>query len=351
MFYLFHGPNSLARDEEIAKMKARLGEPDIASLNTTLLDKTAQLKEMMAAADTMPFLSDKRLVIAQNFLAGLGAPKGKKVRGAVRGTGGVERVGEAERTPLQQLIEYLPTMSDTTRLIFAEDETLPPNHPLIELASNKDSGGHLKLFDLPDNPVRWIAERAKQKGGEVSPQAAQLLSTKINRGDKNDRDHFVTDSRTYLHKLDNELEKLVAYALGRRVESSDVELLVKDEDIADIFKFIDAISLRDGDGAFKFVRGVLTRGESPLVVLAHLARQTRLLIQAKENEDLSPDALAQHIGVHPFVAKKVSQQATRFSVTELESAHAAILDADVAIKTGKMDDVTALDVLVAAFCS
>lgn len=344
MFYIFHGPNSLARDEEIAKMKAKLGEPDIASLNTTVLDKSAQVKDVMSAADTMPFLSDKRLVIAQNLLSSLGAPKGRKGKAA-------KNEGDAERGPLQQLIEYLPSMSDTTRLIFAEDETLPPTHPLIDLAGQKDSGGHLKLFDLPDNPVRWISERAKQKGGEMSPQAAQLLSTKINRGDKNDRDHFVSDSRTYLHKLDNELEKLVAYAWGRKVESGDVELLVKDEDFADIFKFIDAISLRDGDGAFKFVRGVLVRGESPLVVIAHLARQTRLLIQAKENEDLAPDALAQHIGVHPFVAKKVSQQAQRFSMSELISAHAAILDADVAIKTGKMDDVTALDVLVAAFCS
>jgi len=344
MFYIFHGPNSLARDEEIAKMKAKLGEPDIASLNTTVLDKSAQVKDLMSAADTMPFLSDKRLVIAQNLLGSLGAPKGRKGKAA-------KSEGDTERGPLQQLIGYLPSMSDTTRLIFAEDETLPPTHPLIDLAGQKDSGGHLKLFDLPENPVRWISERAKQKGGEMSPQAAQLLSTKINRGDKNDRDHFVSDSRTYLHKLDNELEKLVAYAWGRKVESSDVELLVKDEDFADIFKFIDAISLRDGDGAFKFVRGVLVRGESPLVVISHLARQTRLLIQAKENEDLAPDALAQHIGVHPFVAKKVSQQAQRFSMSELISAHAVILDADVAIKTGKMDDVTALDVLVAAFCS
>jgi len=344
MFYIFHGPNSLARDEEIAKMKAKLGEPDIASLNTTVLDKSAQVKDLMSAADTMPFLSDKRLVIAQNLLGSLGAPKGRKGKAA-------KSEGDTERGPLQQLIGYLPSMSDTTRLIFAEDETLPPTHPLIDLAGQKDSGGHLKLFDLPENPVRWISERAKQKGGEMSPQAAQLLSTKINRGDKNDRDHFVSDSRTYLHKLDNELEKLVAYAWGRKVESSDVELLVKDEDFADIFKFIDAISLRDGDGAFKFVRGVLVRGESPLVVISHLARQTRLLIQAKENEDLAPDALAQHIGVHPFVAKKVSQQAQRFSMSEVISAHAVILDADVAIKTGKMDDVTALDVLVAAFCS
>jgi DNA polymerase-3 subunit delta len=50
------------------------------------------------------------------------------------------------------------------------------------------------------------------------------------------------------------------------------------------------------------------------------------------------------------VAKKVSQQAERFSLHELEGAHAALLDADIAIKTGAMDENTALDLVVAALC-
>jgi DNA polymerase-3 subunit delta len=275
-----------------------------------------------------------------NWLSEWGKGKSKKAKG---------KTEEADDATAQ-LLNYLTSTSETTRLVFAEDDTLAETHAVMKLAQDKTSGGHVKLFDLPDNPVRWITERAKAKGSEMSPQAAALLSTKINRGDKNDRDHFVSDSRTYLYKLDNELEKLAAYAMGRRIESSDVDLLVKDEDIADIFKFIDAISLRNGEEAFRFVRGVLVRGESPLVVLSHLARQTRLLIQAKENEHLSGDAFAQLIGVHAFVGKKAMQQAGRFNLVELISAHEAILNTDIAIKTGQMDDVTALDVLVAAFC-
>jgi DNA polymerase-3 subunit delta len=241
-------------------------------------------------------------------------------------------------------------MPDTTRLVFAEDATLAETHPLIKMAAGDGSNGHVKLFGLPADPVRWITERAKHKGGDISPEAARLLSTKINRGSSNDRDHFDTDSRTYLFKLDNELEKLVSYALGRRIESKDVEALVADEDVADIFKFIDAMSLRDAGTAYRVMRGVIVRGESPLVVLSHLARQTRLLMSAKDYPNLSSDQLAQTIGVHPFVAKKVSQQAERFSLHELEGAHAALLDADIAIKTGAMDENTALDLVVAALC-
>ncbi|NJM41189.1 MAG: DNA polymerase III subunit delta [Anaerolineae bacterium] len=340
MWYLFHGPNSLARDEDIGKMKAKLGEPDIASLNTTTLDRTATLNDIVAAADAMPFLAEKRLVVVVNWLSGLVRGKDKKAKSK----------SENADDSTTQLLNYLTNTSETTRLVFAEDDTLAETHPVVKLAQDKASSGHVKFFELPDNPVRWITERAKAKGSDISPQAATLLSTKINRGDKNDRDHFTTDSRTYLYKLDNELEKLAAYAMSRRIESGDIELLVKDEDIADIFKFIDAISLRNGEEAFKFVRGVLVRGESPLVVLSHLARQTRLLIQAKENEHLSSDAFAQLIGVHAFVGKKAMQQAGRFNLAELISAHEAVLNADIAIKTGLMDDVTALDVLVAAFC-
>lgn len=337
MWYLFHGPNTLARDEEIARMKAKLGEPEMASLNTTVIGRGAPLRDLIAACDAMPFLTDKRLVIAPSWLTGLGVPKAKAKPG--------------DAGPLQALLAYLPAMPETTRLVFAEDVTLDDAHPIIKLAADRASGGVVKRYELPSDPVQWIIERAKSKGGGISSQAAQLLSIKINRGNPNDRDHFESDSRVYLLKLDNELDKLVSYALGRRIESVDVELLVQDEDVADIFKFVDAMGARDAEAAYRAMRGLLARGESPLVVLAHIARQTRLLIQAKENAHLSPEQLARAIGVHPFVAKKVSQQAGRFSLSELEQAHAALLEADLAIKTGRMDDTTALDVLVAALCA
>lgn len=339
MWYLFHGPNALDRDEKIAEMKAKLGEADVADMNTTLIGRGDSLDDLMSAAESMPFLAEKRLVIARNFLGSLGAPKGKK-----------KDDKSDDKSPMSKLVEYLPQMSESTRLVFAEDDLLEDKHALIKLAADKASGGTAKAYGLPQDPVKWLIERAKAKGGDLGPQAAQLLATKINRGDKNDRDHFTTDSRTYLHKLDNELDKLVAYALNRRIESKDVELLVPDEDVADIFKFIDAMSVRNADEAFRVVRGVITRGESPLVVLSHIARQTRVLIQVKEHPDLNSDALAQTIGVHPFVAKKASQQASRFSRSELLGAMDALLDTDTAIKTGRMDENAALDVLIAALC-
>ena len=338
MWYVFHGPDGLTRDEEIARLKKKLGEPDIASLNYTVLDATAQLKDIQAAADAMPFLTEKRLVVVRNWLTQPGRPKRKSK-------------ADASDDPLAQLAAYLPDVPDTTGLVLAEDETLPATHPVLKLAQDKSKGGFVKLFDLPDDPVRWINERARLKGGQISRPAAQLLSTRIHRGNKNDRDHFAEDNRLYLRKLDTELDKLVAYASGRPIDERDVETLVSDEQVADMFGFVDAIGARDGAAALRILRGVLGRGEQPLIVLTMITRQTRLLIQAKENDRLSPAELAQTLGLHPFVAEKLTRQARNFSMTQLERAHVAVMETDLAIKTGRMEDVVALDVLVAELCA
>jgi DNA polymerase-3 subunit delta len=337
MWYVLHGPDVLARDEELARMKAKLGEPDLAALNFTRLEREATLRDLTAACDALPFLAEKRLVVAVNWLSSLGSGKGRGKRSEEKSVG-----------LLQALLTYLPTMPDTTRLVFAEDVTLSEDHPLLKQADTL--GGVIKHYGAPADPARWVIARTKAKGGEISPQAAQLLASKISAG-SGDRAQADADARQYLLKLDSELDKLVSYALGRRIESRDVELLVQGEESTDIFKFIDAISARDAEAASRAVRGLLARGEPPLVVLSHLARQTRLLIQTKEHPNLSPEKLAQTIGVHPFVARKLSQQANRFSIDELERTHIALLQADLAIKTGNLDDVTALDLLVAQWCA
>ncbi len=334
MWHVLHGPNSVARDDELAKMRARVGDDAMADVNVQTLDAAATLADIQNAAQTMPFFLERKLVIVRNWLTKQGAPRKRKGDDA----GG-----------LQKLIAFLPNLSDTTALVFLEDVTLPETHPLLVAADGKT--GRAKRFDVPANPAKWLVERAQAKAGQISPQAADALSNRLNRGNKNDRDHFDEDSRLYILKLDNELEKLLTYASGRRVEVADVEALVAEEDVADIFKFVDALNARNGAEAYRSVRAILARGEYPLAVMANIARQTRTLIQAKENERMTETEFAQLIGAHPFVARKALSQARGFAMADLERAHLAVAEADAAVKSGRMEDVVALDALIATLCS
>lgn len=330
MWYLLYGPDALARDDEVTRMKHGLGDGD-AQLNVTVFDSTALLKEIQAACDAVGFFVEKRLVIVKHWLSKSDLPKRNK--------------GKADDDVIAKLIKWLPDLSEATELVFVEDDALAESHPLMKLSKAKAGGGQVQFFDMPENPVNWIMARVKLRKGQMLPQAAQVLANRIHRGNKYDRDHFAEDSRLYLRKLDNEIEKLTAYANGRPITPDDVAALVAEEDVADMFGLMDAISQRRLADAYALMRGVLVRGEAPQVVLTMLSRQTRMLLIAKENER-APN-LADLLGVKPFAVSKLLDQARRFSLADLEQAHRAALAADVAIKTGQMEDVVALDVLLA----
>lgn len=333
MWHVLHGPNSVARDDEISKMRAKVGDDAMADVNVTLLSDDATLDDIQSAAQTMPFFMERKLVIVRNWLSRQGAPRRRK----------------GEDGAVQKLVAFLSDLSESTALVFAEDATLPDNHPLLEAADGKT--GRVKRFEAPANPGKWLVERAQARGGRISGPAAEALANRIHRGNKNDRDHFEEDSRLYILKLDNELEKLLSYANSRPVEVADVEALVGEEDVADIFRFVDALNARDGAEAYRSVRAILARGEYPLIVMANIARQTRTLIQAKEYERMGEAEFAQRIGAHPFVARKALAQARGLDMEQLERAHLAVADADAAVKSGRMDDVVALDALIATLCA
>src|SRR5512133_1518562 len=77
MWYLLYGLNDIARDEEVAKLKAKMGDDEIAQMNITWLDAGAPFKDIQSACDTVSFLAEKRMVIVRNWLTRTGAQRRK----------------------------------------------------------------------------------------------------------------------------------------------------------------------------------------------------------------------------------------------------------------------------------
>lgn len=349
MWQIFHGPNVLERDEAVGaivvRMKRDAGDDGIAEMNIVRISADDRFDDLIRAAETMPVFTETRLVLARNFIRALERTRTRRQSAADK-KGAPSR--EGAKDDYERLIAYLPTLPESTRLIFIEDESLGESSALMK--SVKSSGGKVELFALPSDPPSWLQKRARALGGQINPPAAATLASRIHQGNKNDRDHFEQDAATYMYKLDNELRKLIGYAGDRPIEPKDVELLVPSEDVADVFKFTDAVAARNAGIAWQEMRAILARGEHPLVLLTHLARQVRLLIQVKDSEGMSRQELASSMGVHPFVVDKAVQQSSRFRSHELASLLEALLDADIAIKSGAMEPDAALDVMVAKMC-
>jgi len=151
-----------------------------------------------------------------------------------------------------------------------------------------------------------------------------------------------------LRLLDQEIEKLLLYAEGRQVTSQDVQTLVSLARQASIFELVDCVGRRQTDRALHLLHRLLEEGEAPLYLLTMLARQVRILIQVSElrSQGVPPAQVAGRLKLHVYVAEKALAQAQNFSPAQLEAAHQRLVETDWAIKTGKCDEVLALDLLI-----
>jgi DNA polymerase-3 subunit delta len=323
-FYVFHGRDEFTRSETLDSFKRRLGPPDMVDLNTAYLDgQRLTLAELRHACDAIPFLAEKRLIIVKGLLTRLTARKGRELT-----------TGQKEY--LASLVDYLPGLPDTTRLVFVEGSALSADHPVVRLA-NQEEHGFVKQFDSPKDKAlpAWIEERVHEHGGEIESPAAHQLAT------------VISDD---LRLLDQEIVKLVTYTNGERpITKADVDMLVPYAQEAVVFDMVDALGRRDGRTAARTLHRLLDSGEHPMGLMAMIVRQFRLLIQVKElkAQGNTPQDVAKVLKLHPFPARKLYDQATHFTGEQLEKVHRHLLDTDVAIKTGRIEPEMALDLLVA----
>jgi len=324
MFYLFHGEDEFSRSETLADFKRRMGDPSLAELNITVFDgNKVTLRELQHACDSIPFMAERRLVIVEGLLSHL-EPKGKG-----------ERRAAWQKEYLEGLTRYLPRLPKTTRLVFVEDRTIGEDNPVHRLGLTEECG-HVREFQPPQGEQlnRWIEERVRKKGGQIEPTAVEELAA------------FVGND---LRLLDQEIEKLVAYVnWARPITEDDVRLLVSYVQEASVFEMVDALGQRDTQRAAQFLHQLLDAGEHPLALLGMIVRQFRILIQVKEltERGLSQQKIASRLRLHPFVVRKARRQAMNFSMEQLEAIYQKLLETDVAIKTGQMDEVLALDMLI-----
>lgn len=344
MITLIHGPAELLRTEALAELTAGIAtDPELAALNTSHLDgRTMTLADLHNAADTLPFLAERRLVIVENLLARLAAPgkrKSKEAAPAADEGDPAEPEPEPEDTKTQgkAFLAYFDQTPHSTELVLLEADTAsgPGLRRMQELA--RDGQAHIIVCEKPrkNDLPEWIRNRARGRKVKLDAAAIQDLA------------EFVGED---LRQLDQELIKLADYAGERIVTREDVRALVPATRAASVFEMVDALGLGNGSTAGRLMQHALdVDGEPPLRLLAMIARQYRLLIQVKalQAQGARPPEIARTLNIGEWTVPRFVNQANRHSFPRLERAMERILAADEAIKTGKLSDREAMDVLLA----
>lgn len=316
--YLLYGDDPLALREAVDSLRARLGAS--AELNLQRFQAAGlDLSQLQQACQALPFLGDRRLVI---------------VEGAEQLPTGAEFV-EA----LQAQLQSLP---DSTALVFvaALDRQqrsaagdFERRSPVYRWATAHPEVSYLRQFAQPTGPAlaRWLVERAAQHGVTLEPQAADLLASLV------DQD---------LPLADQELRKLADYAEpGGLITAAAVEQLTPIYGQTDIFEVVDGLA--SGGGSLAKLHRLLQE-QDPGYVFLMVARQFRLLLQARHALDQSRDPV-ERLDVPAFVARKVASQARSFNTQALESFYRRLVALESAAKRGEADLSLDLIPLLASF--
>ena len=348
MITLIHGPAELLRAEALADIRARIAQdPAMVDLNTTRLEgPEATLSALQNACDTLPFLTTRRFIVADGMLSRLSdASKHRKSRPAGEDDDASSYDASEEAQPgeaksaTKALLAYLDRVPDTAELVFLEPGVIKGG-PVMRrlLALQRDQQAVIitcqnpRKYDL----TSWIKNRAKRRRVKLDAGAVADLADSI--GDD-------------LRQLDQELIKLADYAGGSRtITRADVRRLVAATRAANVFEMVEAIGMGDAKTAGRLMRHALdVDGEQPLRLMGMISRQYRLLIQTKalQAQGVKGREMAKRLNVPDWTVGKLQRQAGRHSFARLEAALEQLVAADEAIKTGKMGDREAMDVLFA----
>ncbi len=333
MIHLIHGEDDYQVRKAVAAVRSRLADgDDMLDANTTVLDGHGLTPaELLAHATSVPFLSNSRLVIVEDLLLVLGEVK----RGRSRKKGEGDDPLEPWRKVAAQLSDAA-SMPETTTLIFVEGKlsTSNPAFPIFAGIARTVECAPLQKGKI----AGWIREVAKEKGVKLAPRVAEQLAELVGPD---------------LWALDNELQKLAAYAEGETVDEGAVTELVSAAQDAKMWDLTDAVIAGNGRKAVTAMQRMLTSGEAPQKLLVSIARPYRQLALLKDARDrrASRDEMARQSGVPSFKLDEMGALASRYTWPQLRRAYRRILDADLSVKRGLMSDEASLHLLVHELCA
>jgi DNA polymerase-3 subunit delta len=324
MLHILYGQDDFSLNQAVERIKAGLGDRETVATNTTRLEgKQLTLGELRNKCDAAPFLSPHRLIIVDGLL---GRFEVKQSRPRSNKRKSRDGLGEWEN-----LDSYIEQMPETTVLVLV-DEEVKGNNPLLERLSPLSEVTTFPLLKGKELK-NWIRGRVKAEGGNITPQAVNVLAELIG-GD--------------LWAMNGEIQKLLLYSQGRPVSEDDVRQLVSHVQEANIFALVDAVAEGRTELAQLILHRLYDDGVPPTYILVMITRQFRLIAQAKGLEKgLSRLQIQDRLGLKAsYSLDKTLGQAKLYDFEGVKRAYDKLLETDLAIKTGKFSDKLALELLV-----
>ena len=308
--YVFYGPEAFVLNSALDALRARLLPEGFEALNQNLFEGAAGVQELIDAAETLPLMGEKRLVVLRDWTA---------------------LTGKGESADIERFIRWMENMPETCCLVFVLADSPDSRRKLTQALKARAEWVEFSLLSDADL-YKWCARRVSPRA--IEPDAVEQLAFMAGRS---------------LTGLVQELDKLCAYVGERQsITRADVEAVVTPSTECTVFQMIDCLMRGENGRAQLLLKNMLENGETRIGTLAMLTRQLRMLthIRLLRAQGMALSEIERRLSLNHYAAARAAGQAGRFSAEALQRGYQACVDTDYAIKSGRVRDSAGLDALM-----
>lgn len=306
---LIYGEEEWIKNEALNKIKSQ-SVPESDLMNYASFEgKDFTITQVIDTGETMPFFADEKLMVIKKS--------------------GLFKTGRKEDT--EALLDWMRKKPDYVRIVFVEDEIDKRNALYKYIKSEWEVIEGVCPDDEALIPILKTA--CQERGLNIEERLIQYLIMNLPRN---------------IGHILLELDKLAAYVGKEKVTKAVIDEVCVFSLEQRVFELLKAVSQKNTSLALSIYNKLIESKESPIGILVLIARQYRILLQIKYllRMQMPMKQISQSVGVPYYVAKDLSQQAQQFSFKVLQDILELCLESDCAIKTGKMEPIKCIELLI-----
>jgi len=302
--YLLVGTEHYFFDETVRRLKDALNQSGEIDILTFDLDEVP-VQHVIEEADTIPFFTDRKLIVAKNASFLKATEKGK----------------EKIEHDLKAFESWVQHPSETAITVFiAPYEKLDERKKVTKLMKEKSLLLEAKPLDGNDLVV-WVKSTVALEQKTMTNDAIARLIETVGQD---------------LVQLQSEIHKMATYVgTTPEITKDDVELLMSRTLEQDAFQLLNAYLRGDTTTALMVYHDLLRQKQEPIMLTSLLASQIRLMSNVRylQKKGYHAQAIAKQLKVNPYRVKLIVESRQQVGENRLLETLHRLAGADYQLKT------------------
>ncbi|MEG2353361.1 MAG: DNA polymerase III subunit delta [Clostridium sp.] len=315
--YILGGVDENLIKDSIKKIVKANIDTSFKDLNYIEFDgESAQSNDIVNACETMPFMSEKKVVMVYRC---------KFLRGSAN---------REEEKIFEEMKKYIANI---------------PSHCILIMyylfSSDKDKINN-KLKSL-DKKITLVSVE-KLRGSELKASIKKLFDEREKKIEQSALALFCNEVDNNMEIIKNEVDKLCSYTEGRTIITEDIGLLMPQKPDSHIFDLIDYIGEKRLKNALDVLDEILFKGEKWNFILSSIGRRFEqiLNIKIRLKQGKNKDVISSEMSMHPYVCEKLILQSRKFADKNIVKILKECLVTEGRLKSQTIDERVELEILL-----